>query len=129
MDCTKDNDIELFISIFEQATIDEISTCHQLLLFDQLLRWLFFSVFRWSIELLNSKFQISKKNLKKNRIWKEAFAFDFKVERSALWLTIILILRCTKICYFVLLFSPNWPDQRATFYSINAHCSWACTFG
>lgn len=69
--------------------------------------------FRWSIEQLNSIFKYPKtKQMKKERTKsgeKKTFAFDFKVERSALWLTIILILRCTKICYFVLLFSPNWP--------------------
>lgn len=27
----------------------------------------------------------------------------------------------TKICYFVLLFSPNWPRSLATFYSINVY--------
>lgn len=101
---------------FWAATIDQISTCHQLLLesvYTSINFYFVSLVFNRTIE----EFEFEKKN----RIRKASLSIlKWNVPHSVVDYYLDFKVN-TKICYFVLLFSPNWPRSLATFYSINVY--------
>lgn len=115
VDCTKDNDVELFIYRFlsgnNRPNINMSSIITWECILDQLL---FFSlVFNRTIE----EFEFEKKH----RIRKASLSIlKWNVPHSVVDYYLDFKVN-TKICYFVLLFSPNWPRSLATFYSINVY--------